>query len=339
MGPIGDRYWICDIMDIEMLARRIVAKPEGVPFEADADALEYLRGVRANFVEMDEFPLVEITAVGKISYIVYFVGDIHGDLDTCKKVIDRFLKLRSNRSLEAKGVGVKLVFLGDYIDRAPKEIRNGGALTILYLLSMKYLYPDEIILLRGNHEAIDLLTFAPYELPMEIHDLFGTDLSREIHDEMIGIFSLLPLFVRTSNGVIASHAGFPRADQGSIHDIRRGDSEVLIRSLWGSPVDTASYRGKVSTTANFSEGELKAFLDDVECGIMIRGHDHNISGHSMYGGKLLTLISSSCYKDRGIGGVLLAGMEIGRPVSSVDDLSLYRISDGDEWEDAEPNRI
>lgn len=90
--------------------------------------------------------------------------------------------------------------------------------------------------------------------------------------------------------------------------------------------------------ANFSEDELKAFLDDVGCRIMIRGHDHNIPGYSMYGGKLLTLISSSRYKNRGIGGILSAGAEIKSPVRSVHDLTLYRITEGDEWEDAEPKR-
>ncbi len=338
MGPIDDRYWIRDNMDIEKLARMILAEPERIPFDKDTDALEYLKGIRGKIVDMGEFPLVDIVARGKRSHLVYFVGDLHGDLDTCKKIMSRFFKWHNRRSLKSKGMGVKLVFLGDYIDRAPKEIRNGGALTIMYLLSAKYLYPDDIILLRGNHEAIDLLTFAPYELPMEVNELFGADLSEEIHDELVRIFSLLPIFVRTSNGVIASHAAFPRNREVPIDQIDRSDEESILQTIWGDPKQTETYRGDISKRANFDEDELKAFLDDVRCRVMIRGHDHNLPGHSMYVGKLLTLISSARYKDKGIGGILSAGTEIGRPVRSVNDLALYRISEGDEWEDAEPNR-
>ncbi len=330
MGPIDDLYWIRDNMDIEMLARRIVAKPGGIPFDRDTDALEYLRGVRAKFVDMDEFPLIDIIARGKMSFLVYFVGDIHGDLDTCKKIMNRFLKWRSGRSLKAKGMGVKLVFLGDYIDRAPKEIRNGGALTVLYLLSAKYLYPDDIILLRGNHEAIDLLTFAPYELPMEIHDLFGADLSEEIHNEMVSIFTLLPLFVRTSNGVIASHAAFPRNRNVPVDRIDRSDAESILQTIWGDPKQTETYRGDISKRANFDEDDLRSFLEDVGASVLLRGHAHKTLGYSMYGDRMFTVFTSRRYKKRGNQGILLvrALVHKDKRIGSAQDLNIKEITDG-----------
>ncbi len=311
---------------------------EGMGPSDGEDALSFIRDIRELLVEERAFPVVEVGWDDDSEDFIFFFGDTHGDLETVRNVWDMFL--RSRRMIDESGMDgqIKLVFLGDYVDRPPSSMPNGGLLTLLFLLSMKQRYPGNVHLLRGNHEAFDLTPFTPYELPMEIMDIFQGDVSRMINSEVTGLFSDLPLFLKTSNGILSSHAGFPREDQGSIHDIRRGDREVLIRSLWGSPVDTASYRGKVSTMANFSEGELEAFLDDVGCRVMIRGHDHNIPGHSMYGGKLLTLISSSRYKDRDIGGILSAGIEIRRPVRSVDDLTLYRISEGDEWEDAEPNR-
>ncbi len=317
-------------MDMEILARRIVAKPERVPFDRDTDALEYLRGVRAKFVDIDEFPLVEIVARGKRSFLVYFVGDIHGDLDTCKKIISRFLKWRSDRSLKAKGVRVKLVFLGDYIDRAPKEIKNGGALTVLYLLSAKYLYPDDIILLRGNHEAMDLLTFAPYELPMEIHELFGADLSGEIHDEMVSIFSLLPLFARTSSGVIASHAAFPRNREVPIDRIDRSDKESILQTIWGDPKQTETYRGDISKRANFDEDDLRSFLEDAGASVLLRGHDHKTLGYSMYGDRMFTVFTSSRYEKRGNQGILLARALVHKDkrIGSAQDLNIKEMIDG-----------
>lgn len=43
---------------------------------------------------------------------------------------------------------VKMIFLGDYIDRGPQSIE-----TIIYLLCLKVKYRDRIFLLRGNHET------------------------------------------------------------------------------------------------------------------------------------------------------------------------------------------
>jgi len=316
-------------MDIEKLARRILAKPERIPFDRDTDALEYLKGLRAKIVDMGEFPLVDIVASGKRSFLVYFVGDIHGDLDTCKKIMNRFLRWRLYRSLKVRGMRVKLVFLGDYIDRAPKEIRNGGALTIMYLLSAKYLYPDDIILLRGNHEAIDLLTFAPYELPMEVNELFGADLSQEIHDELVRIFSLLPIFVRTSNGVVASHAAFPRNRKVPIDQIDRSDKESILQTIWGDPKQTETYRGDISKRANFDEDDLRSFLKYADASVLLRGHDHKTLGYSMYRDRMFTVFTCSRYEKRGNQGILLvrALVHKDKKIGSAQDLNIKEITD------------
>lgn len=67
----------------------------------------------------------------------YVIGDIHGCLDSLKKLIET-LPLNHND---------RLIFLGDYIDRGPD---SKGVIDFLINLSKEY----ECIFIRGNHEQM-----------------------------------------------------------------------------------------------------------------------------------------------------------------------------------------
>jgi hypothetical protein len=279
-----------------------------------------VRRIRSN----EEFPTVDLVATRGWSYALYIVGDIHGDLTSARGVIQNFIKvrkgIRNNKKIE-----LRLLFLGDYIDRAPKDIKNGGFLSLLYLLSAKILYPEEIILLRGNHEGIDLLTFSPYELPLELHDIFGDDMSEEVHSHISGIFKYLPLFLRTDNGLIATHAGFPK--DIPIDEIEIDDRDEILRALWGDPVESKTYRGEISDKTQFTEKDLKTFLKMNGGYILVRGHDYRTMGYSMYKGKMITIHSSRKYKERGAGGihVLRAMIHPGAKIRSTSDLKFMHL--------------
>jgi serine/threonine protein phosphatase 1 len=74
----------------------------------------------------------------------YAIGDIHGSLD----------KLRSLVALcerDAGGALMRLVFLGDYIDRGPDSCG-----VIEFLMALQGRMPGHVIALMGNHEATAL---------------------------------------------------------------------------------------------------------------------------------------------------------------------------------------
>jgi serine/threonine protein phosphatase 1 len=73
--------------------------------------------------------------------LTYAVGDIHGCLDQLKSLIAACRQ-------HADGRDMRLVFLGDYIDRGPES-----AGVVRFVLTLQMEAPDRVITLKGNHEA------------------------------------------------------------------------------------------------------------------------------------------------------------------------------------------
>ena len=73
--------------------------------------------------------------------LAYAIGDIHGSLDKLKSLVEACLE-------HADGRDMRLVFLGDYIDRGPDS-----AGVIRLLMSLQLELQERLIALKGNHEA------------------------------------------------------------------------------------------------------------------------------------------------------------------------------------------
>jgi len=86
-----------------------------------------------------------------------------------------------------------LVFLGDHIDREPTKW--GSIYNITYLLLLKLLYHEKVILLKGNHECNYLIPCYPYEFEKEIIQRFG---SSKLHSKYVEVFSSIPLITLTT---------------------------------------------------------------------------------------------------------------------------------------------
>ncbi len=99
------------------------------------------------------------------------VGDIHGDLGSLYKILnginfETFLANKNN----------KIIFLGDYIDRGSNSV------TVLYTIcKLKQTFPQSIVLMRGNHEAVEQFPFPSHDLPQRIDEYFRNNESDKIH--------------------------------------------------------------------------------------------------------------------------------------------------------------
>lgn len=112
---------------------------EGQPYIPSQIVLGIVREATASFTE-DENLLTDIRSNDNGLMIV---SDIHGSLDSVKPILINFLDKLSAGQID------KLVFLGDYTDRGA---HNTEVITLVCTLKM--LFPENVYLLRGNHEDV-----------------------------------------------------------------------------------------------------------------------------------------------------------------------------------------
>ena len=72
---------------------------------------------------------------------VYVIGDIHGNLSSLLKLYKIIIDKTPN----------KVLFLGDIVDRGPKQIE-----CLIFILALKILDPLKFYILRGNHETLEM---------------------------------------------------------------------------------------------------------------------------------------------------------------------------------------
>lgn len=76
--------------------------------------------------------------------LTYAIGDIHGSLSKLRSLMARCAD-------HAQGRPTTFVFLGDYIDRGPDS-----AGVVRYLIELQSQMREQVIALKGNHEAVAL---------------------------------------------------------------------------------------------------------------------------------------------------------------------------------------
>jgi serine/threonine-protein phosphatase PP1 catalytic subunit len=296
------------MIDIAHMKKRVLENPDCVAGFQDDDIAGVLRTVQPLFEE--EKALIELDGT------VVFVGDIHGDFQTTKAIIQRFCDCDH------------VVFLGDYIDREP--VQWGSILTLTYLLLLKCCFPQKIVLLKGNHECHYLIPCFPYEFEDEIVQRFG---SAALHDHFVEVFSVMPLMV-LSQRVFAAHGGIIKGvDLKALKNIEKNDTAAVTSLVWSDPAFSPTYRG---VGDRFDKHELHRFLEGISAKVFIRGHDYTTLGYSIYGDRCLTLFSSSRYKNEGNKGILVARAE--KEVICVSDLCVEDFSTG-EWKKYQAARI
>lgn len=121
---------------------------------------------------------------------VTVIGDTHGQLPDALQVLTKGGLQALTAGLKNK---VKYMYVGDFVDRGPRSVE-----LLLLLLSLQEEFPDQIILLRGNHETEH--TSREYGLYEECKRKYSVIL----YNYFVALFKTLPLAaeVLTDRGVI-----------------------------------------------------------------------------------------------------------------------------------------
>jgi len=238
--------------------------------------------------------LIEIKTPKK----VIFVGDTHGDLEVSQKVIKEFLSPQN-----------KIVFLGDYVDRGSFSREN-----LDFLLEQKNKYPDQIILLQGNHEGHRFLKFSPAE--------FWESLSIEEYQKYSQIVENFPLVVIAKN-IIALHGALPEIEKlEDFEKIEIGD-ENWFRICWGDFVEAPGENLGIDPFTGrpqFGRDYFLKIMEKLNKKVLIRSHQPN-APKFMFDNRCLTIFSSCAYdREREI-----AILDFKKEIKSAKDLEIKRI--------------
>ena len=254
----------------------------------------------------------------------FFIGDTHGDSYATQSIVEKikFIEtIEANTSFDHKRneefynlikhrdsslfafrtavfgqihthkdlTDIMLVFLGDYIDRGRASLRN-----LEMVLALKVFYPDNVILIRGNHEEGG--GFVPYEFPYDLKEKFGSKIGSELHEKYVSLFSLFPNVVLTGNNIVAVHGGIPSQDIKNLKDLI-GKEKLFHQMRWNDPKEGIQERefGNRSSMefCVFGKKAFIRFMKAISAKVMIRSHEYPKDGsQKFFDSRLITIFST-----------------------------------------------
>lgn len=221
---------------------------------------------------------------------ITLLGDVHGDFEDVLEIFEIFGTPPEGR----------YVFIGDFVDRGPKSVH-----TLALLLCYKIKYPEDFILIRGNHEGTNLTyVFGFYR---EMIKRYG-----DIHlfHQCIEMFTTLPLAIIIDNNILSIHGGLS-AKLETIEQLNSIDREtpdtgmtinkdmILKDILWNDPtrypgIQPSNREGGLTWGPDITE----RFCSKNGIKLIVRGHESISSGYRWdHNGRVLTIFSSPYYNN------------------------------------------
>ena len=205
-------------------------------------------------------------------------------------------------------------------------------ITLLY--AYKCLYPENIYLLRGNHECSDMNTAYGFKKECESRDfrLFM------FYQKVIETYKYLPLGAILNDKFFCVHGGISKSikNRNDLMRAKKFEKKLLplmnIQTdfLWNDPNEDISQFGPNSRGCGdfFGKDALNEFLKNLNFDLVIRAHQTESEGYNWnFGsdGGILTVFSSIDYCQTGNDGAYALISEDGK----VSCLEIYSIENND----------
>jgi hypothetical protein len=229
------------------------------------------------------------------------LGDLHGCYSCLKGALmqaDFMEKVRRYRADPDNNPEIKLVLLGDYIDRG-RFSYNGILRTVLKLFLAA---PEHVYVLRGNHEYYIEYQGRVYGgvRPAEALNSLVNHVPDEVFERYLKFFDSIPNML-IHDRMLFVHAGIPRdalvrerwQDLSTLND-----PDVRFQMLWSDPSRAEAIPEDLqAASARFPFGrkQFRGFMGKLGCNLLVRGHEKvNAGFKSVYRDddiRLLTLFS------------------------------------------------
>ncbi|KAH0795798.1 Ser/Thr protein phosphatase [Histomonas meleagridis] len=223
-----------------------------------------------------EPPLLELNG----QFVV--VGDLHGNLDDILRIFQRCRYPPKTSYL----------FLGDYVDRGKYSVE-----VVVLLFALKIKFPDNIFLLRGNHETEQVSKSYGF------FDECKAKYNEEVYAAFLDCFSWMPIAAIINQTIFCIHGGISSSLESieQIKAIKRPLNSLphLVSDLlWSDPSDTVQEFGPSDRKCGclFGSTALNSFLENNSLKCLIRAHEFMYKGFEWHFGNCLTVFSSSNYQ-------------------------------------------
>ncbi len=220
------------------------------------------------------------------------VGDLHGDFTSLKEIMNKinyeeYLRTESNI----------LIFLGDYIDRGKYSLE-----VLLSLCGIKSMFPNNMFMLRGNHEAYHRFPFSAFDFPKELQTKFGDSGHTLYINTMVPFFDSLSSVCEINGFGLLVHGGLPiiedveffRNYKFRFSDMKSAEG-MLEEILWNDPREFTDRNWQASNRGlgkYFGINITKDWLNHTNTKLIIRGHEPCMGHKFNHDNKVLTLFSS-----------------------------------------------
>ncbi len=273
-----DTKWLDSIIE-PILKHRTEATPKFTPF-IEKDLIKLTHLAREAFLERPM--LLEIEPA------INICGDIHGQLPDLLRIF------------ETNGYPPKqrYLFMGDLVDRGRYNLE-----VISLLFAYKIKYPDQVHVLRGNHEDASLTRVYGFM------DECKRRYSMALWKAFVNAFDCMPLAAVVGSKIFCVHGGISPSMRlvSEINEIPRpgpvGSAGLRTDLLWADPDPTGSiksYAPNVERGCSFMFGNeaVVDFLGNNNLDLLCRAHEVAEDGYQFnFNRKVVTVFSAPNYSD------------------------------------------